>query len=341
MDSDSSKLPVQLSNIGGGFTPCQFGGLAYWDTSSVKKFRVIFVLGGPGAGKGTQSSLMEEHYPVIHLSVGQLLRDEQTKQDSPHRALIEQCLVAGKIVPVEISLQLVQDAMQQASAINGDQIIFLIDGFPRNFDNVSGWARVMPDTTAVSAVLVYQCPLPVLEQRILERAEQSGRSDDNLASVKKRFLTFETETAPVISTLRQAACQDNQWSVVDVRGDEPLEKVWVASQQVLNELIMHDVLTANAALLWAVETGNAAQYQQVCDDEWFATQDVATVMEQQEGTASPIGFISKAQLDFVSGKHVAVSYDRVLQGESIREKRIWSHQGPVGWQNVHFSRTPF
>jgi hypothetical protein len=42
--------PESLQNLGGGFTTCQFGGLAYWDTASLNKFRVIFVLGGPGAG---------------------------------------------------------------------------------------------------------------------------------------------------------------------------------------------------------------------------------------------------------------------------------------------------
>lgn len=327
--------------LGGGFTCRQFGGLSYWDTSSLSKFRVMFVLGGPGAGKGTQSALMEEHYPVVHLSVGQLLRDEQSKEGSLHRDLIEQSLVAGQIVPVEISLQLVQEAMNEAASIHGDQILFLIDGFPRNFDNVAGWARVMPETAALAAVLVYQCPLQVLEGRILERAKVSGRSDDNLASVKKRFATFQGETTPVIDTLRKAADFDNkQWSVVDVKGDKPLEDVWIASQQILNELILHDVLTANAALLRAVEAGDVAQYQKVCDDEWFVDKDAASVMEQQEGSSAPIGDISKAQLDFISGKHVAVSYDRVMQGEHIREKRIWSHQGVAGWRNIHFARTP-
>jgi hypothetical protein len=42
--------PESLQNLGGGFTTCEFGGLSYWDTSSLNKFRVIFVLGGPGAG---------------------------------------------------------------------------------------------------------------------------------------------------------------------------------------------------------------------------------------------------------------------------------------------------
>jgi hypothetical protein len=49
-EQHSIPSPESLQNLGGGFTTCQFGGLAYWDTSSLNKFRVIFVLGGPGAG---------------------------------------------------------------------------------------------------------------------------------------------------------------------------------------------------------------------------------------------------------------------------------------------------
>jgi hypothetical protein len=48
--SSGIPSPESLQNLGGGFTTCQFGGFAYWDTSSLNKFRVIFVLGGPGAG---------------------------------------------------------------------------------------------------------------------------------------------------------------------------------------------------------------------------------------------------------------------------------------------------
>jgi UMP-CMP kinase len=281
---------------------------------------------------------MEENYPVVHLSVGQLLRDEQTKEDSPHRELIEKSLVAGQIVPVEISLQLVQEAMKEAAAANGKQLTFLIDGFPRNYDNLTGWAKNMPSTVAIGAILVYKCPLKVLEERILERAKKSGRSDDNLASVQRRFTTFERET---VGRDPPSGHLSDQWSSWICAVTNPWKRSGRQSQ-VLNELILHDVLTANAALLRAVETGDVAQYKSVCDAEWFVgdTKDPVSVMTQQEGAPVAVGEVTRAQLDFISGKHVAVSYDRVMQGETIREKRIWSHQGQAGWRNVHFARTP-
>lgn len=321
----------------------KFGGLKYFNTDIDRRFRVLFVLGGPGAGKGTQSALMVEHYPVSHFSVGELLRN--VPAGSQHKETIEAALVRGQIVPVEISLALLRAAMEEA-AVTNKHGLFLVDGFPRNYDNLSGWCRVMKDVTALESVLVYQCPLPVLQERILKRAQDSGRADDNLESVQKRFRTFEGDTVPVVEMLRAAAngggpADRRRWSVVDIAGNRPWEEVWLSTQQVLNQLILHDVLTANAALLEAVQTGNVPAYEALCDPNLFTSKDVATVMQLQEGVNSTTtANVQRAQVDVISGRQVAVSYDRMMGGVWLREKRFWSHQGVAGWRNVHFARTP-
>jgi hypothetical protein len=74
--------------------------------------------------------------------------------------------------------------------------VFLIDGFPRNLDNLDGWVSEACQTAR--AVLFFECAEETLEQRLLERGKTSGRSDDNLASIKKRFKTFQSETMPVV-----------------------------------------------------------------------------------------------------------------------------------------------
>ncbi|EED93002.1 predicted protein, partial [Thalassiosira pseudonana CCMP1335] len=167
--------------------------------------RVIFILGGPGAGKGTQSEQIVSTYKCVHLSVGELLRSGAEKEEFEHAELVKECLVQGKIVPVEVSLGLLRIAMDEKANEDCDKgygcRIFLVDGFPRNFDNVNGWIKNMPSYTAVLGALVYNCPMVVLEQRILSRAETSGRSDDNLDSAKRRFSTFQKETEPVVRAL--------------------------------------------------------------------------------------------------------------------------------------------
>lgn len=360
-DSSSASSPT-TAPLAEPLPVHSFGGLQYCNYGD--QYRVVFVLGGPGAGKGTQSALLEEHYPVCHLSVGELLRN--VPQDFPHRADIESSLVQGQIVPVEWSLALLKQAMADQVSHVGKETFFLVDGFPRNFDNLNGWCHLMADAAVLTSVLVYQCPLPILEARIVERSKESGRSDDNLDTVQRRFRTFEHETLPVIARLRElslsssssssaaatASSDSPQWTVADLSGDQPLEQVWLETQQVANRLILNDVLRANAALLQAVQNGDVTTYEQLCDPEWFTETDPLEVMQRQEGVrgggagekdndvSDDATFIANAQVDVLSGTHVAVSYDRVLQGQPLREKRFWSHQGSRGWRNVHFARIP-
>jgi UMP-CMP kinase len=331
----AAKLWEERASAG---VPSQFGGLVYQKTTD-PRFRVLFVLGGPGAGKGTQSALMEEHYPTAHFSVGALLRQEQERDESPHKEVIEQALVGGKIVPVAVSLSLLKRAMEEEAAVKGRQVLFLVDGFPRNFDNLEGWCREMNDVTNLQAVLVYQCPLEVLEERILLRAADSGRSDDNLESLRKRFRTFETDTVPVVDILREAQGS----AVFDIEGNQPLDDVWRDTQRVLNSIFLNDVLTANQALLSSVETGNLDVYRALTDPDWFvgdSKKDAAEVMRRQEGEPGSAIVVECAQVDVLTGRQVAVSYDRSWGNGKVREKRIWSHQGVAGWRNIHFARTP-
>jgi len=132
-----------------------------------EKVTVIFVLGGPGAGvcsflfrlplfffslsvmlnfcashagKGTQCSLLVEKYNFSHLSAGDLLRAEQDRPDSQYGDLIRTCIREGTIVPMEVTIKLVENAMRAAlesksgSGWEAGKGRFLIDGFPRKMD---------------------------------------------------------------------------------------------------------------------------------------------------------------------------------------------------------------
>ena len=67
---------------------------------------------------------------------------------------------------------------------------FLVDGFPRDEDNLQAWISVMKDSVELEKVLFYEVSEETLTQRILKRGETSGRVDDNIESLKKRFATF-------------------------------------------------------------------------------------------------------------------------------------------------------
>jgi hypothetical protein len=81
--------------------------------SALARPRVVFILGGPGSGKGTQSARLVDRFGFTHLSAGDLLRAEVDASDSPESAIISECMAEGKIVPVDITCRLLRKAMAQ------------------------------------------------------------------------------------------------------------------------------------------------------------------------------------------------------------------------------------
>ncbi|XP_034835464.1 UMP-CMP kinase [Maniola hyperantus] len=155
---------------------------------------VVFVLGAPGAGKGTQCSFISKEFGFVHLSAGDLLREERQRPGSEYGEMIEEKIRNGEIVPVEVTCSLIHKAMQKSGKTR-----FLIDGFPRNKDNLDGWERVMSDKTKLLFVLFFECCRDLCTERCLGRgAAGSGRSDDNLDSLQKRFNTYLNATMPII-----------------------------------------------------------------------------------------------------------------------------------------------
>jgi UMP-CMP kinase len=171
------------------------------------KPNIVFILGGPGAGKGTMCELADIQLGWTHLSTGDLLRAEQ-QAGGPTTAIIKQYIEAGKLVPDEIVVRLLKDAMEKAIRTTGN-INFLIDGFPRSFGNLDAWYAVFGQESELPKMIYFECPFDVLAQRILGRAQYSGRSDDNVQSMKVRFDTFKTETLPIVEHFKsQGKCVD-------------------------------------------------------------------------------------------------------------------------------------
>jgi len=165
-------------------------------TFSPQDVTVLFVLGGPGAGKGTQCARLVSEYGFTHLSAGDLLRAEQERPGSEFGDLIKQCIKDGAIVPMEVTVQLLENAMTDTikSKPNAPKK-FLIDGFPRKMDQALKFEEVV---CPARLVLFYDCPEDEMERRLMERGKTSGRADDNAESIRKRFRTFIETSMPVV-----------------------------------------------------------------------------------------------------------------------------------------------
>ena len=150
---------------------------------------VVFVLGGPGSGKGTQCARVSAEFGFAHLSAGDLLRAE-VDRGSAEGAAINAHQAAGTLVPVETTLRLISRAMSASRARR-----VLIDGYPRSVEQAHAFAAALGDP---DFVLYFDCPEDTMRARLLRRGQTSGRVDDNEDAIVKRFRTFVTTSMPVI-----------------------------------------------------------------------------------------------------------------------------------------------
>ncbi|PIA35493.1 hypothetical protein AQUCO_03500095v1 [Aquilegia coerulea] len=144
---------------------------------STEKITVIFILGGPGSGKSTQSPKIAEKFGFVHISAGDLLREE-LKSGSEDSVMIQKTMENGELVPSNFMVKLLQRAMKESGKEK-----FLIDGFPRSLENLDAFTTL----TGIEPkfVLYLYCSEEVMKQRLLKRNQ--GRNDDNIATITKRF----------------------------------------------------------------------------------------------------------------------------------------------------------
>lgn len=157
----------------------------------LKNAKIVFVVGGPGCGKGTQCDKIVAKYGFTHLSTGDLLRDE-VKAGTERGKQLTAIMERGELVPLDVVLGLLRDGMIKKAATSKG---FLIDGYPRELDQGKRFeAEVVP----VNLVLYFEVADETMKKRLLKRAETSGRVDDNEETIVKRLKTFHQHTQPVI-----------------------------------------------------------------------------------------------------------------------------------------------
>merc|ERR1711936_296731 len=152
---------------------------------------VIWVLGGPGCGKGTQCDKIVAQYGYTHLSSGDLLREE-VASGSERGKTLNAMMEKGDLVPLFVVLDLLAEAM--LSKLSGSKG-FLIDGYPREVQQGKEFeAEILPCTK----ILYFDVSDATMTERLLNRGKSSGRVDDNEETIKKRLNTFLQPSKPVI-----------------------------------------------------------------------------------------------------------------------------------------------
>merc|ERR1711915_497379 len=157
--------------------------------------KIVFIVGGPGSGKGTQCDRIVKKYGYCHLSSGDLLREE-VASGSERGQKLQEIMTKGELVPLETVLAMIRDKMFANSDASG----FLIDGYPRELDQGKKFEETIASPTAVLYINVSS---ETMFNRIVQRGKTSGRADDNPDTIRSRLNTFENATRPLVDFYKE------------------------------------------------------------------------------------------------------------------------------------------
>ncbi|XP_038207545.1 adenylate kinase isoenzyme 1 isoform X2 [Zerene cesonia] len=189
------------------------------DTS---KTPIVWVLGGPGSGKGTQCEKIIAKYGFTHLSTGDLLRAE-VKSGSERAKCLTTIMERGDLVPNDIVLDLLREAIVAAAA---DAKGFLIDGYPREKSQGIAFEKAI---APVTVIIYFEASPETLTQRLLGRAASSGRADDNADTIKLRLKTFLDNNDMVLAQYPD--------KLKRINAEDSVENIFGQVQQILDPLV--------------------------------------------------------------------------------------------------------
>jgi len=184
----------------------------------------IIVFGPPGAGKGTQAEIIAKEQRLVHLSSGELSRrllgDKQLGQK------IKNYMDAGRLIPNDIIIDIVEKYIIE----NADERGFVFDGYPRTLGQAEALDRLARKShTKIHLVINLKLSAAEALERILKRALNSGRSDDNRRTTENRLRIYRERTEPILEYYRQ------QGKLEEVDGRQKIEKIAKQISQLIKE----------------------------------------------------------------------------------------------------------
>jgi len=155
----------------------------------------LILFGPPGAGKGTQSQRIIQHFNLLHLATGDLLRSEimnQTELGIQAKMFMDK----GELVPDELVIKMLQSKLEELHNKNG--VVF--DGFPRTIAQAQALDKMLKSQNKeISALVALTVPHNELLKRLSSRGLTSGRTDDgDIKTIEHRLSIYHKKTMPVI-----------------------------------------------------------------------------------------------------------------------------------------------
>lgn len=172
----------------------------------------LVIFGAPGSGKGTQSEKLIEEYNLHHISTGELLRDHIARGTELGK-LANTYISNGLLIPDELMIEVLDEIFKNDPGKVAQGVIF--DGFPRTVAQAEALSEMLKEYgSEIHAVVGLEVEEDELIRRMLERGKQSGRSDDNLETIKKRLNVYHRQTSP----LRDYYMEKGKYHSIDGNG---------------------------------------------------------------------------------------------------------------------------
>lgn len=161
----------------------------------------IVIFGAPGSGKGTQSELIAEKYQLVHLSTGDMLREEISNGTEVGK-IADALISKGNLAPDDLIIQMIEHKINiHKENCNG----FIFDGFPRTVAQAKALDQLLAKHGKKLTLMIdLHVDERLLIDRLLKRGLTSGRADDNLDVIKKRLEVYHQVTLPVLDFYKQS-----------------------------------------------------------------------------------------------------------------------------------------
>ncbi|MBR2101333.1 MAG: adenylate kinase [Prevotella sp.] len=187
----------------------------------------IVIFGAPGSGKGTQSDLLIKKYGLGHISTGDVLRSEIKAGTDLGRTAADY-INKGQLIPDELMVSILAGVYD---GFGKDHPGVIFDGFPRTIPQAEALKQMLADRGhRIAAMIELDVPEDELMARLIKRGQESGRSDDNADTIRKRLDVYHSQTQPLIKWYQDEGLHHH------INGLGTLERIFADICQVTDNL---------------------------------------------------------------------------------------------------------
>jgi len=177
--------------------------------------KIIVMFGPPGAGKGTQAEILSKKLNLMHISTGEILREEIEKK-SDIGNIVKNRIEKGELASDEIIMKVFEKHISESSAKG-----FIIDGIPRNVNQAELFLALFKQRSVKDIEIInLGAHEEELLKRLIKRAQLEKRKDDKKITIEKRFKIYDKVTKPVLDYLK-----DKEVKIYDIDGVGSIERI--------------------------------------------------------------------------------------------------------------------